>query len=365
MSHTNETQYYGLPQYIGTDIINPLTDTNEAYEAIDTALHNVATNSQSAVETANTANTHVETINGRVVVTEQDVAQLKVGQSNLYNCMAQPFDETGATTYHVGDFVQYQGALYEFIVDHTGVWNGNDVSSITVGEMMSKLLAMVAQPFSTTKTYQKDEFCTRDNKLYRFNKTHIGAWNANDVIESVVADLITEVIGMINLIDPYEPKTVFGEYITYKYTTEPASLVAAFTSMITYIRGLYTNKANDVYDIVIDGYKRVDGGDVMENIPMQVSCRETNNLSAGSILIRDSQCYYDDGDHTHGNLHIVNVDVNNAGTGADYCACSYQYGDAAGAISADDGTTSIGTGGDHYVTYHYVYDITVPDEPEP
>lgn len=39
MAHTNQTAHYHLPQYVGTDIINPLTDTNGAYEAIDTALY--------------------------------------------------------------------------------------------------------------------------------------------------------------------------------------------------------------------------------------------------------------------------------------------------------------------------------------
>lgn len=43
MSHSNKTQYYELPQYVGSDIINPLVDTNGAYEKIDTALHNIAT----------------------------------------------------------------------------------------------------------------------------------------------------------------------------------------------------------------------------------------------------------------------------------------------------------------------------------
>ena len=43
MSHINKTQYYELPQYVGSDIINPLVDTNGAYEKIDTALHNIAT----------------------------------------------------------------------------------------------------------------------------------------------------------------------------------------------------------------------------------------------------------------------------------------------------------------------------------
>ena len=42
MAHTNETPNYHLPQYVGTDIINPLVDTNGAYSDIDTALKNIA-----------------------------------------------------------------------------------------------------------------------------------------------------------------------------------------------------------------------------------------------------------------------------------------------------------------------------------
>ena len=44
MSHTNETPNYHLPQYVGTDIINPLVDTNGAYSAIDTALKDISDN---------------------------------------------------------------------------------------------------------------------------------------------------------------------------------------------------------------------------------------------------------------------------------------------------------------------------------
>jgi len=36
--HTNSTEYYNLPQYTGNDIINPLVDTNGAYETIDTTM---------------------------------------------------------------------------------------------------------------------------------------------------------------------------------------------------------------------------------------------------------------------------------------------------------------------------------------
>lgn len=39
MAHTNQTAHYHLPQFVGTDILNPLTDLNGAFEDIDTALY--------------------------------------------------------------------------------------------------------------------------------------------------------------------------------------------------------------------------------------------------------------------------------------------------------------------------------------
>ena len=42
MGATGQTTYYDLPQYEGFDIINPLVDTNDAYQKIDAALHTIA-----------------------------------------------------------------------------------------------------------------------------------------------------------------------------------------------------------------------------------------------------------------------------------------------------------------------------------
>ena len=42
MSSTNKTTYYELPQFVDDDIFNPLVDDNDAYQKIDTALHNIA-----------------------------------------------------------------------------------------------------------------------------------------------------------------------------------------------------------------------------------------------------------------------------------------------------------------------------------
>lgn len=45
MAHTNQTVNYGLSQFIGTDIPNPLVDYNGDMEKIDTAIKNVADSS--------------------------------------------------------------------------------------------------------------------------------------------------------------------------------------------------------------------------------------------------------------------------------------------------------------------------------
>ena len=41
MSYTNQTPHYHLPQYVGSDILNPLTDLNKAFEDIDAALYEI------------------------------------------------------------------------------------------------------------------------------------------------------------------------------------------------------------------------------------------------------------------------------------------------------------------------------------
>ena len=42
MSHSRQTEHYALPLYDGTDIINPLTDFNDANSLIDETMYNIA-----------------------------------------------------------------------------------------------------------------------------------------------------------------------------------------------------------------------------------------------------------------------------------------------------------------------------------
>lgn len=68
--HTNTTEHYNLPQYVGSDIINPLTDTNGAYADIDAAIYAVAS-------AQGTVDSDVENLKSRMTVAETEIDALE------------------------------------------------------------------------------------------------------------------------------------------------------------------------------------------------------------------------------------------------------------------------------------------------
>lgn len=99
MSSTNKTTYYDLPQFVDSDLFNPLVDDNDAYDKIDTALHNIAeleagdaseivgvksrvTTAEGKIEALETQNgsealaTTAQTLSGAVNELDADVASL-------------------------------------------------------------------------------------------------------------------------------------------------------------------------------------------------------------------------------------------------------------------------------------------------
>lgn len=64
MSYSNTTSHYNLPQYVASDIPSVLSDVNDAYAAIDTAIYNVAASAGSesaAIDALTTRVTNAET----------------------------------------------------------------------------------------------------------------------------------------------------------------------------------------------------------------------------------------------------------------------------------------------------------------
>lgn len=66
MAHTNKTTNYDLPQYVGSDIINPLIDTNGAYQTIDTQMKANADAAAEAASAASGVGDRATTLEGKV-----------------------------------------------------------------------------------------------------------------------------------------------------------------------------------------------------------------------------------------------------------------------------------------------------------
>lgn len=173
MAHTNSTENYGLPQWIGTDKPTFLGDFNTAFGTIDTQMKSNADAASSAVSTANSAsavassaNTNattalntansaatdaagaVTTANGAVTTantakTNADNA-LRASAANTITNLAPAYDNT--LTYNVGDLVtfvdaQNSGKMYKCIVAvNTPMdFNINYWDDVTVSEVIDAL----------------------------------------------------------------------------------------------------------------------------------------------------------------------------------------------------------------------------------
>lgn len=66
MSYTNQTQHYGLPQYVGTDVPAYLTDYNGAMATIDQGMNAAKTQADAAATAAGQAANDITALNSTV-----------------------------------------------------------------------------------------------------------------------------------------------------------------------------------------------------------------------------------------------------------------------------------------------------------
>lgn len=131
MSHVNTTPHYGLPIYGENDIINPLTDFNDANSAIDTALYEIA----DAQGSEASAITDINTFLGDKEL--ETVAQNVTDAVNEVNTAVGNADTAIGNV--AGDVVTLQGAVGDA---NTGLIH--DVSSLqtTVGSQGNSITAI-------------------------------------------------------------------------------------------------------------------------------------------------------------------------------------------------------------------------------
>ena len=138
MSHSRQTQHYGLPLYNGSDIINPLTDFNNANEDIDEAIYDANENAADAKTIAQTAAGNVSQYDSRIASLESDMSGFNASIDATQSMIAPTFNPLKVDGYNEGDKVIYDNKYYEFIRNHSGAWNASDVKEITVSEIIGE-----------------------------------------------------------------------------------------------------------------------------------------------------------------------------------------------------------------------------------
>lgn len=225
MAHSRETEHYQLPLYDGTDIINPLTDFNNANEMIDETMYNVAQRAASAEQSAQQSATAVTQYDERVTEAERVAAEAGIKAENTMQMIAEEFDPLKEGGYQIGDSVIYNQHLYTFINPHSGAWDAGDVVEQPIGDALNSTIAqakvdiqneldaaiaqidsqmvrvpatqaMIAPPFDAEKDggYVADDVVTYADKLYMFTEDHTGVWTGVDVEQITLAQFIIKIM---------------------------------------------------------------------------------------------------------------------------------------------------------------------------
>lgn len=83
MSHTHSTENYNLPQFMGSDIPDWLTDVNKGYTDIDAGMQANKVLASTATEKANNNTTSIQLLNERVNTISNGLGDADVNISNL------------------------------------------------------------------------------------------------------------------------------------------------------------------------------------------------------------------------------------------------------------------------------------------
>lgn len=169
MASTSQTAFYGLPQYIGTDRASWL-DTNEPFEAVDTALHSAVTGVEqatAAVETLSAdvaqAQLDITSLDGRMDTAEDNISNLQstvAGHTadiadvrrDLQDNIESSREDNAVSThaYAIGDYFYYNDILFKatavIAIGDTIVPNTN-CTGVTV---MDEMLNMAPTPGTVT-----------------------------------------------------------------------------------------------------------------------------------------------------------------------------------------------------------------------
>ena len=203
MSHAGQTLHYQLPQYSGTDIINPLVDTNDAYSKIDNALYEIGQGAADATATANEVKEQIEGTGGvddRIDATVVRLDAIEAKDVEQDASLLQLNNGLATTNANVSTLSTNVNALDGTVAGHTTAIGQMNTS---IGSLDNRVTALEQTPAATVDSAMSDtsenavqnkvikEYVDdKDAEHTPFNDTssHFSADNVQDAIEHLDAE---------------------------------------------------------------------------------------------------------------------------------------------------------------------------------
>ena len=203
MSHAGQTLHYQLPQYSGTDIINPLVDTNDAYSKIDNALYEIGQGAADATATANEVKEQIEGTGGvddRIDATVVRLDAIEAKDVEQDASLLQLNNGLATTNANVSTLSTNVNALDGTVAGHTTAIGQMNTS---IGSLDNRVTALEQTPAATGDSAMSDtsenavqnkvikEYVDdKDAEHTPFNDTssHFSADNVQDAIEHLDAE---------------------------------------------------------------------------------------------------------------------------------------------------------------------------------
>lgn len=229
MAYTNQTEYYGLPQYVGSDRAS-WTDTNEGFAAVDTALHTAVTESaqaktdidridESLIDTIDDVAenaTEISSLKRRVAVTETAIAQNTADITDVRQDLQDNIEsnhELSATSTHsyaIGDYFYYNDVLYKATavinIGDTIVPNTN-CSATTVMDEMATIVPTPGQ-------------IDADDVVFNNMASGLSATDVQAAVDELADEKIDTFAGTVTDADSNTYTAVTADGIAYDATNE-------------------------------------------------------------------------------------------------------------------------------------------------
>ena len=148
MSYTNQTQHYGLPQYVGTDVPAYLTDYNGAMATIDQGMNAAKTQADAAATAAGQATNDIAALNSTVNTQATQISAAAQAASNAQSTANTADGKVDALDIRVTALENTSHGL-EY-VDITNLPSNQEITSNIPNGKIPYAAVLLAMPSGTT-----------------------------------------------------------------------------------------------------------------------------------------------------------------------------------------------------------------------